>query len=187
MKELGIFEDGDQPKLRMFFDKMILYFENSISRTRVAKILQKQWKERLGIQVQLEPISYQTHVKKFYEGDYSMQIGHWISQYMDPLSILERFKSRTLLKNFPRFENLEYSQIIDKINGASNHSLRNEWILKAESLLTEEAFLAPLYHYNHVIAHHPELKGISFLQNGALSFSTCSSDLTPETAHCSYG
>ena len=187
MKELGIFEDGDQQKLRTFFDKMVLYFENTIPRARVAKILQKQWKECLGIQVRLEPINYQTHVQKFYEGDYSMQIGHWISQYMDPLSILERFKNRSLLKNFPRFECQIYSRIIDKINELTDHTLRDEHILKAESLLSEEACLSPLYHYNHVIAHHPELKGISFLQNGALSFSTCS-DLTPETiAHYSYG
>jgi oligopeptide transport system substrate-binding protein len=80
MKELGIFEDNTQAKLRMFFDKMILYFENSISRTRVARTLQKQWKDCLGIQVQLEPLNYQKHVSKFYGGDYSMEIGHWIPQ-----------------------------------------------------------------------------------------------------------
>lgn len=184
MKELGIFDNGDQLKLRTFFDKMVLSFENSISRTRVARVLQKQWKESLGIQVRLEPINYQTHVQKFYGSDYSLQIGHWISQYMDPLSILERFKSKNLLKNYSRFENSEYALLVEKINETSDKALRDEYILKAESLLSEEATLAPLYHYNHVIAHHPELKGISFLQNGALSFSTCSSDAMPDSTNC---
>jgi oligopeptide transport system substrate-binding protein len=188
MKELGIFEDGDQAKLKMFFDKMVLHFENSISRSRVARILQKQWKDCLGIQVQLEPVSYQKHISKFYEGDYSMEIGHWISQYMDPVSLLERFKDKTLLKNYPRFENPEYSEIIEKISGTTDVLLREQWVLEAEALLTEEAPLAPLFHYNHAIAHHPELKGISFLRNGALCFTTCSSDLSNETlAQYSYG
>jgi len=184
MKELGIFENGDQLKLRTFFDKMVLYFENSISRTRVARILQKQWKECLGIQVRLEPVNYQTHVRKFYEGDYSLQLGHWISQYMDPLSILERFKSKTLLKNYSRFENGEYSSLIDKINETPDRAIRDGYILKAESILSEEATIAPLYHYNHVVAHQPELKGISFLQNGALSFSSCSDPMHEIRALC---
>jgi oligopeptide transport system substrate-binding protein len=185
MKELGIFEDGDQVKLRLFFDKMVLHFENSISRTKVARILQKQWKECLGIQVRLEPVNYQEHISKFYEGDYSMEIGHWISQYMDPVSILDRFKNKALLKNYPRFENHKYSEIMDKIREASDSLIRDGFVLEAESILTEEAPLAPLYHYNHATAHRPGLKGISILRNGVLSFNTISSDET--IAQCSYG
>jgi oligopeptide transport system substrate-binding protein len=176
MKELGIFKDGNQEKLQMFFNKMVLHFEHSIPRTRIARKLQKQWKECLGIQVQLAPISYQEHINRFYEGDYSMQIGHWISQYMDPVSILERFKDPSIMKNYPRFEYPNYSTLVGKINEEFDPLLRAELILEAEELLTQEMPLAPLYHYSQVVVMHSELPGIAYLQNGALSFMACASD-----------
>lgn len=173
MKELGVSscQETDQFKLRQFFQNLTLLFE--YPRIETAQLLQKNWNTHLGLQVELEPSDYQSHLQKLYSGSYSMAIDHWVPQYMDPIAILERFKNKNILKNYPRFENQHYSTLLNQISKTGNLVQRHHLIEKAEQLLIEQAPLTPLYHHHHVMVAYPEAQDIFYLLNDAFGLMKC--------------
>jgi ABC-type oligopeptide transport system substrate-binding subunit len=175
MAQLGVhFQENLDPfKLRMFFENMTLLHENTPIRRKAALVLQKQWERALGVQVQLDGVSYPTLLQKLYSGSYAMGLGSWFAQFMDPMDILERFSSKNIMKNYPRFENREYADLVHNGASSSNRERRIEALNRAEELLIEETPLTPLYHYHHLLIARPDLKGIIHLPNGALRFTSC--------------
>jgi oligopeptide transport system substrate-binding protein len=181
MKELGIFGSGepDQLNVHCFFENLTLSFENSVERSKVAHALQKQWKQVLKLQVKLDPSDYQSHLQKLYSGSYSMGLGYWLTQYMDPLDIFERFKNKEIAKNYPRFENKKYANIVQRISQETDRLTRNHLLQQAEELLMEETPIAPLYHYDHLVVARHNFDNISYLPNGSLRFTSCHTTPTP--------
>ncbi len=175
MQELGVFsnEEKDQLKVRLFFENLTLCFEHSVPRTKLAHALQKQWSQTLKIHIKLEGLPYQLHLQKLLSGTYSFAIECWLAQYMDPLDILDRFTSKTVVKNIPRFEHSEYSAAVESVKKAIHPPSRLQWIARAEEILFQEAPITPLYHYDHVLIARPSVSGISHLPNGGLRFSNC--------------
>lgn len=186
MRELGLSGEADQAKLHQFFQTLSLQFE--YPRIKTAQLLQKHWNKYLGLQVKLDSVDYQTHLQRLYSASYAMAIDHWIPYYVDPVAILERFKSKDILKNYPRFENLNYIDTLKLINETNEPMQRQQLIGEAEKILIEQSPITPLYHHHYAIISYNENNQISYLLNGAFGLLKCpssNSQVTEVTEQCS--
>lgn len=147
--------------------KIELLFKGTQVERRLAQVLQQQWKEVLGIEVELVQVDFKTHAQRLQERNYQIALGSWIAQFHDPISILERFKDRRHLKNFSGWENREFTQLLELAARSEN---REDLFQKAEELLASELPLTPLYHWSVPTLCNPRVERVIATPCGGILF-----------------
>lgn len=148
-------------------ESLVLYFKPSQIEKRLAQTLQRQWKHRLGITIQLVQLDFKSHAQKLSCRDYQLSISSWIAQFDDPISILERFKDRANLKNYAGWQDPEYVQLL---NEAENSDLRRELLEKAEIRFADQMPLTPIYHWSSPALSSPRIESIATSSCGGILF-----------------
>ena len=104
MKELGIANASDIT--------VEVVTTDADSSKRIVETLQEQWQNALGIKVKIRQVTYaDIYGKVFPEHDYEIGYGGWGSDYDDPYSYLELFKSDSSY-NYSQYENPEVDQLL---------------------------------------------------------------------------
>lgn len=150
--EKGLAELGIEPP---DLEVLTLYFKSSQVDKRLAQTLQKQWKDRFGITIKLAQLDFKTHAQKLQTKSYQIALASWIAQFEDPVSILDRFRYKDQLKNYPGWENAKYLEVLKKSSLAKN---RDHFLEQAESILANELPITPIYHWSSPALCGPRIK-----------------------------
>jgi oligopeptide transport system substrate-binding protein len=169
MAELGIPFDVSNLQFRLFLDHLTLTYDETQTSRNVAQALQEQWSRVLGFKVKLQFQKYHMQMENILNGTYAITLSTWLAQYTEPMNILERFKYKKLKKNFPRFENEEYIQLLNQ-SFQEDQEKRQAILLKAEKLLMEQMPIAPLFHFNFAIIKKPAVSGVEISPTGVVQF-----------------
>jgi ABC-type oligopeptide transport system substrate-binding subunit len=78
---------------------------------------------------------------------YDLAQSFYIAQYSDPVSILERFKYKHQVKNYPGWEHPEFIRLLEQSALDQTPQARIKTLEAAENLLLNEMPLIPLYHW----------------------------------------
>ena len=149
MAELGITKDA--------FSPVVLYYHSrACITTQIMQVIQQQWFDALGILIKIECLDYKIALNKLISGDYDMSFVFWSAMYFDPMSILERFKYKTLAKNYTNWENQEYIRLLDR-SFYEQADERFHTLEEAEELFLNEMPVIPLYHENYIYITNPRL------------------------------
>lgn len=149
MNELGITKEA--------FNPVVLYYYPRSSITgQVMQVIQQQWLNALGILIKIERLDYKIALNKLTTGDYFMSYVFWSAMYFDPMSILERFKYKSLAKNFSNWENQEYIQLLER-SFHEQGDARFQTLEKAEKIFLNEMPVIPLYHEDYIYMINPNL------------------------------
>ena len=151
MSELGITKEA--------FNPVVLYYyslSSSSVTSQIIQIIQQQWVDALGILIKIECLDLRTVLDKLTHRDYFISFTHWTAMYHDPMSILERFKYKTLTKNYTNWENQEYIQLLDR-SFYEQGDRRFQTLEEAERLFLSEMPLIPLYHEDDLYIIRPNL------------------------------
>jgi oligopeptide transport system substrate-binding protein len=176
------FEDGDVKLAQMYFRKGLK--ELGISRKdlkpikllhaqtgiypKIAQALQQQWQNALGIEVHLQGKEYKIFLDKLNKKEFQISQCIWVTQYHDPMNILERFESKDHCKNYPGYENPEFSALLDQSHYTNSKEERLEIIRKAISIFLEEMPLTPIFHWNNMYMQKPYVKNLQLKPSGYL-------------------
>lgn len=144
-----------------------IYVEGDISK-KVAQALQQQWYETLGVRVNLECYTLKVYLDKLMRRDYDFAFTRFVIQYNDIMNILDLYKFKENPKNYPGWENAEYSKILTKSMKISNPEQRIAFLKQAEEILIREMPLSPIYHWNQVYMEKPYLKGVHISPIGSM-------------------
>ncbi len=128
----------------------------------LAQILQWQWRAVLGVEVVVQQSDTKTLKDHLHRRKYQVAVTNWISQYHDPLNILERFMTRTNAKNYAGWENGEFVSLM------SQGKLR-----QAEAVLAKSCPIAPIYHWQHLSVCAQRVKNMHTTANGGVLFERC--------------
>lgn len=161
MQELGISREA--------FKDLIYPYSTSEVNHKIAQALQQQWQQVLGIHVKIENVEHKVLMDKLIKRDYTFAQGLWLAQYNDQMNILERFRFKTNAKNYPNWENAEYSHLLEQ-SFYENGTKRLETLEKAESLFLEEMPICPIYHWDMAYMIQPHLKNVGLTPVGDLVF-----------------
>lgn len=158
LEELNI-PPSQSDSLNEFF---ILSYNNEEPYKKIAEVIQQQWKQVLGIDVQLQEKDHKSHLSNIMDKNYCVALYNCIAQCTDPTNILDRFKHKEGKKNYPGFENQTYIELLDKAASLNDPIQRMSLLDDAEALLMSEMPIAPIYHFNQGILINPDFIHVEF-------------------------
>ncbi|MCM1090520.1 MAG: peptide ABC transporter substrate-binding protein [Butyrivibrio sp.] len=105
----------------------------------IAQALQAQWKEKLGIEIQLEAQEYQVNVADRRAGDFELCRMQWTADFADPFSYLAMYMSTdTYNDNGTSCE--KYDELMNQSMLETDTQKRFELMHEAERVLVSEYF-----------------------------------------------
>lgn len=144
-----------------------LIYTNSSVHDRIAQTLQSQWKEVLGVHVDLIKLDHKILLSKLANRDYHIGQCIWYAQYQDPMNLLERFRLLSNPKNYPGFYHPEYTRLLDLAQKTSDESKRSEYLDEALGILVNQMPLTTLYHWNASYMKKPYVKNLLVKPTGS--------------------
>ncbi|MEG2074733.1 MAG: hypothetical protein RRY54_08190, partial [Angelakisella sp.] len=110
----------------------------------VAGYLQKQWKDTLGLYVNLEAVATKDFWARLQKGDFSLAILPLEASGQDCSQLLTAFMS-TDSRNYGGFASEEYDRLLENAIKASTGEEALEYYHKAEQLLLDRGATVPLF------------------------------------------
>ena len=150
MAELGITKEA-------FKSLTFLYYSRVYRADEIVQVIQQQWTKAFGIFIKLEKLDFSIALDRLDNKDYTMCLSCWLSDYDDPMCILQMFKYRNYRRNCTGWENPKFIELIN----LSNYEEGDKRLLtleKAEKVLIDDMPVIPLYHRNYVYLMNPELE-----------------------------
>ncbi|MFZ0566036.1 MAG: peptide ABC transporter substrate-binding protein [Chlamydiales bacterium] len=187
LKQTPYFKDGDRERSKALFEevlaekgctlenfpKICLNYPPSERNNKIAQLVQQQWRETLGVNVELAPFETQTYLSKVKKGSYQIGIGQWIADFNDPIAFLELFKYRNDAQtgsgmNDAAWQNETYISLLDESMVEKDPKRRHELLKKAEAILVSEMPIAPVYHYAFEYLKQPYVKNVILSPTGTI-------------------
>ena len=132
------------------------------SSKRIVETLQEQWQNALGINVKIRQVTYaDIYGKVFPEHDYEIGYGGWGSDYDDPYSYLELFKSDSSY-NYSQYENPEVDQLLIASQDEPDTDKRMDELNQAEPDILADGAFVPLQARNVYYMLDDDTTGINF-------------------------
>lgn len=158
-----------------------LLVDDSENAKRSAEYLQGQLQTNLpGLQVQIVSVPFKNRVAANNSQDYDLQISGWGADYADPINYLELFVTDGNNNN-SGYSNEEYDALIQAASDETE-DLDKRWsdLVTAETLILEEAGIAPLYQRYGAYLEQPTVEGVVHHQVGASTSFKWASKTTSE-------
>ena len=120
----------------------------------IADCLQKQFKDHLGLDFELQPLPWKSLFSKFTSGHFQMGLTHWSSWVNDPIYTLNIFKTSNQEINFAKWEDPTYRRLLDLSEQEINLDRRLSYLYEAEEILNREMPIIPLFYQAcHALIH----------------------------------
>lgn len=132
----------------------------------VALAVQKMLKENLGVNVNLNVVSWSEHMFNVHSGKSDFFRYAWVSDYPDPESFLtlfygqhvpERLEEKSYI-NVARFKNAKFDELFQASRIELDKTKRYNLLQKAEQILIDEAAFMPLYYDENTRLVHKNVK-----------------------------
>lgn len=129
---------------RFPIEEVELLYNTSESNKDVAEFIQAQWKQNLGIEVQLKNMEWKTFLKVRKDLDYTgMGRAGWVGDYMDPFTFLNLFYSENNDSSTGWFDP-KFDKMLDDANKELDEMKRFEKLAEAEFFMMQEQPVLPL-------------------------------------------
>lgn len=170
--------DGDQAQAIQLFEQALeengwnretlppitFMFSRSEKHQKTAQAIQQNWNKTFGIKVNLQSYEWNTFIDRLTKHHYQVGGRGWISDLLDPLSLLELYKFTNDPElggnNDTQWEDSKFIQLLDEAITVSEVEKRNELLSKAERLLMQDLPVVPLYHSTACYLKKPYIKGV---------------------------
>lgn len=112
------------------------------SSKKQAEVCQEMWNSTLGINVEIEQVTYNEVLTRQADGEYEIIWAGWGSDYDDPYSYLELFMSSSAY-NYSGFKNDQYDQLMTATQTEVDTAKRMDMMHQAEQILIDEGAFLP--------------------------------------------
>lgn len=119
--------------------------DDQTSGQRDAEFFQAQWKEVLGIDVEITPQPFKSRLDSMDNGDFDMVYAGWSPDYNDPMTFLDMFTT-TNGNNYGKYSNAQYDELIANAMKEGDEVARQDMLAQAEKIVAnDDAAIFPLY------------------------------------------
>ncbi|WP_194844383.1 peptide ABC transporter substrate-binding protein [Candidatus Clavichlamydia salmonicola] len=149
------------------------YISSYITDSKISELIQKQWKEILGIHINIEPCEAKLFLEKRSSQAYDLMICKWVADFDDALPFLEIFQGQGSGKSYSaihytKFKNKAYDALLNQAIFASKSSLKKGFLLEAENILMKELPVLPIYYHIMEYAVSPKLQNFNLSVAGGV-------------------
>ncbi len=125
--------------------KISLITDDTTVAQKEAAFYQEQWKQALGISVDVKPMPFKARLQAMQDGDFDIAFAGWVPDYNDPMTFLELFTT-TNGNNYGKYSSEEYDKLIKEARNEVDVEKRQELLIQAETMLVKtDAPVFPLY------------------------------------------
>ena len=169
---LAYFEKGmeDLGLTKEEFPSFTYYYPEMSGQKQVAQALQNQWRECLGVNIELQGLEMKLFMARLFQREFSIAQSGIIAQYTDAMNFLERFQDKNDPKNYPGWENAVYNKKLQEAMLIPNPKLRQLKYDEAEAILLQEMPIAPVHHIQDYYLLDETVQGVEVAPNGVVDF-----------------
>ena len=142
------------------FPAIRILFNTSDMHKDIAQVIQQDWKEHLGVNVQLENYEWRTFLATLSQKDYEVARSGWIGDYPDPNTFLDMFVTDGA-NNQTNWSNARYDELIEQAKFEPDYQKRLGLLTEAEQILMDEQPIIPIYFYVSKNLVQPHVLGFS--------------------------
>lgn len=135
-----------------------LVYNTSQNHRAVAEAIQQMWRKHLGVNVTLRNEEWKVYLDMQHTGNFMMQRGGWIADYVDPHVFFEIWETGNGNNN-TNWSHPEYDRLLHAALAARNDEERYELYQQMDAILVDELPVIPIYYYTKVAARSPRIKG----------------------------
>ncbi len=154
-------KNGEKCKVNDFpADDIQLSYNTAESNKAVAEFVQAQWKQNLGITVQLKNMEWKTYLPYRSAVEYTgVARAGWVGDYMDPYTFLSQFYSPKNDSSTGWWDP-KYDAMLDEANNTRDPMKRFEKLAEAEFYMLQEQPIIPLSTNGTSWMKKPYIKGM---------------------------
>jgi oligopeptide transport system substrate-binding protein len=141
------------------FPKLELLYNTSEQHATIGEVLQRMWKENLGIEIGLYNQDWKVYLDSMTKLDFDICRGAWIGDIMDPINFIELFLSGGG-NNRTGWSSPGYDALVQQAYATPERDARHALLCEAETLLLQEAPIMPLYFYSTKYLMSQEVQGM---------------------------
>lgn len=134
-KELGI-EIADM--------KLSFVTGDTPSAKKYAAYFQEQWKTKLGLEVNVEPLPHKARLARMENKDFQIVLGGWGPDYNDPMTFLDMFETGNG-NNHSSYSDPEYDALLEKVRVETDNKTRFGYLMDLEKKLMDDMPVGPVY------------------------------------------
>ena len=137
LKEAGYSDRHPLPKLTLLY--------NTNERLQLlAEVLQRQWKQELGIDIEPQNTEWGAYLQEMRETKYFIGRSGWIGDYVDPNTFLDMFTTGNE-NNQTNWSNPRYDRLVEAAQHEKDPAVRLRDLHDAEQILMDELPIIPLF------------------------------------------
>lgn len=126
-----------------------------------AEVCQEMWKNALGINVEIQQVTYPEMLSRLEKGDFEIGWGGWGSDYDDPYSYLELFKSGSAY-NYSGYKNDEVDSLLTASQTETDTAKRMDMLHQAEQIIIDDGAFLPQAERNIHYLLDDDVKNLTF-------------------------
>ena len=146
--------------------KLTILINDALNNKSVAEFAQEQLRVNLGLEIEIEAVTYKERVVRSQQHNFDMVFTSWKAIYADPKSYLDIFVSGAG-NNYGVYSNKNYDEEVSKSNKILDREERIKQIQEAEVTLINDIPAAFLYFQTRIVILNPRVKNIYFKGVGA--------------------
>ena len=140
------------------FPRLKLLIASRETAATLATAVQAMWRTHLGVEVEIENKEWTAYLVATQNLEYDIVAGGWIGDYIDPLTFLEMWAPGNGNNN-TGWASQPFSAKLDESIQATDPASRYEILREAETILLEDAPIAPIAWWGKNYLLHPSVKG----------------------------
>ena len=141
---------------------------------RLAQAIQDQWRQVLGIEIQIEATEFKILLSRMRQHDYQIAGKTWFADYNDPTGFLSLYKYRddpiTGGLNETGWHNNEYTRLLNLAENESDPELRRSYLRQAEAIFIAEMPAIPVSHHTFCYLKNDHITAVALPPTGHPDF-----------------
>ena len=128
--------------------KIVFSYAELSGQKRLAEFLQSQWKENLGLEIEVKCFQWNHHIGNLRRRNYQIGTLHLTTIYQDPMFYFDCFKDKTSFSNYTGWELPDFRTRLDQVDHTIDLIERTQLLKAAELQLFQEMPAIPLFTQN---------------------------------------
>jgi peptide/nickel transport system substrate-binding protein/oligopeptide transport system substrate-binding protein len=121
---------------------LVIRLTPSEEAARIGGLMARAWKEKLGVPVRVEVVSYSQYFQSLKGDDYGVAFTTWIGDFADPYTFLQMWRRDSNL-NDAHYDDADYERLMERSMGEEGGQ-RWSTLAEAEKLLLERGTVLPI-------------------------------------------
>ncbi|MFZ5987564.1 MAG: peptide ABC transporter substrate-binding protein [Bacillota bacterium] len=139
--------------------KLAILVDDKDTSKRDAQTFQDMWRKNIGVEVEIQTMSFDAMREKMMQKDYQLSLLMWSGDFNDPSAYLDIFSSANFF-NVAFYNNPDFDSLFEEARDEKDEKKRMDMLIEAERIVISDMPVCPLYYISGTYAVNPRVRGL---------------------------